>query len=95
MKNKASVLTLRIPSELKHKIERIADEQGVSINQLALYAFTKEVQEMEASEHFSRFYQGKTKSDIFKNIDGVLDRVKAKGKIPEWDIIPEKDSRNK
>ncbi|MCR1795929.1 type II toxin-antitoxin system HicB family antitoxin, partial [Leptospira sp. id769339] len=38
MKTKASVLTIRIPSELKHKIERVAEEQGVSINQLALYA---------------------------------------------------------
>jgi hypothetical protein len=32
MKTKASVLTLRIPLELKHKIEQIADQQGVSIN---------------------------------------------------------------
>jgi predicted HicB family RNase H-like nuclease len=40
MKAKPSALTLRTPMELKSRIERIAFEQGVSINQLALYAFT-------------------------------------------------------
>jgi hypothetical protein len=35
MKAKASVLTIRVPVELKHKIEKIADKQGLSINQLA------------------------------------------------------------
>ena len=53
MKAKSSVLTIRVPKELKHKIERVADEQGVSINQLALYAFTKEIKEMETSSYFS------------------------------------------
>ena len=27
MKAKASVLTIRVPKELKHKIEQVADEQ--------------------------------------------------------------------
>lgn len=52
MKAESSVLTIRLPKELKHKIERVADEQGVSINQLALYAFTKEIKEMETSSYF-------------------------------------------
>lgn len=87
MKNKASVLTLRIPSELKHKIERIADEQGVSINQLALYAFTKEVQEMETSSFFSDQYSGKSKKEIFENFQKVMGKVKARKSTPEWDRI--------
>ena len=55
MKTKASVLTLRLPFELKHKIEQIADEQGVSINQLALYTFTKEVGEIETYNYFEKY----------------------------------------
>lgn len=88
MKNKASVLTLRIPSELKHKIERIAEEQGVSINQLALYAFTKEVQEMETSNFFSRIFEGKTKAEIYRNFDSVVSKIKSRKSVPEWDKLP-------
>ena len=40
---KASVLTIRIPVELKHRISLVAEEQGVSINQLAMYIFAKEI----------------------------------------------------
>ena len=85
MKNKASVLTIRIPSELKHKIERIADEQGVSINQLALYAFTKEVQELETSSFFGDQYSGKTKKEVFDNFHNVLNKVKVRKSVPDWD----------
>jgi hypothetical protein len=86
MKSKASVLTLRLPFELKHKIERIADEQGISINQLALYAFTKEVSELETSDYFLRYWKNQKKEDILKNFDKVMKKVK-KSKIPRWDKI--------
>jgi hypothetical protein len=67
MKAKASVLTLRIPNELKHKIEKVADQQGVSINQLAMYAFTKEIQEMETYNQFSKYWKNKSKKDLFSD----------------------------
>lgn len=86
MKSKASVLTLRVPFELKHKIERIADEQGISINQLALYAFTKEVSELETSEYFKRYWKNQKKEDIFKNFDRVMKKVKS-SKVPVWDKV--------
>ena len=34
------------PKELKHRIEKAAVRQGVSINQLALYCFTKEMKNL-------------------------------------------------
>ena len=86
MKSKASVLTLRLPFELKHKIDRIADEQGISINQLALYAFTKEVSELETSDYFLRYWKNQKKEDILKNFDKVMKKVK-KSKIPRWDKL--------
>jgi len=87
MKNKASVLTIRIPSELKHRIERIADEQGVSINQLALYAFTKEVQEMGISSYFEEQYSGKSKKEVFDNFYSVMDKIKTGKSTPDWDLL--------
>lgn len=87
MKAKASVLTIRIPSELKHKIERVAEEQGVSINQLALYAFTKEIQDMETSQYFEKYYKGKSKKQIFSDFHEVLSNIKSKGSAPDWDKL--------
>lgn len=86
MKTKASVLTLRIPLELKHKIEQIADQQGVSINQLALYAFTKEIKEMETYNFFEKYWKGKDKKLVSTNFDKVMAKIKER-EIPEWDKI--------
>ncbi|MBM9500786.1 toxin-antitoxin system HicB family antitoxin [Leptospira sp. 201903071] len=87
MKTKASVLTIRIPSELKHKIEKVAEEQGVSINQLALYAFTKEIQDLETSQYFEKYYKGKTKKQIFSDFRSVLTAINSDGKVPAWDKL--------
>lgn len=86
MKAKASVLTLRIPNELKHKIEKIADQQGVSINQLAMYAFTKEIQEMETYNKFSKIWGKKSKKEIFSDFDSVMEKI-SDNSIPDWDEI--------
>ena len=86
MKAKASVLTIRVPKELKHKIEQIADQQGVSINQLALYAFTKEIKEMETSSYFNNYWKLKTKNEIYNEFDGVIKKV-SKRNVPSWDKI--------
>ncbi|MDH5721632.1 MAG: type II toxin-antitoxin system HicB family antitoxin [Spirochaetia bacterium] len=84
MKNKASVLTIRVPSELKQKIERVAEEQGVSINQLALYVFTKEIQEIEISDYFLQYRNKIPKTKILKDFDAVMKKVKSKN-VPDWD----------
>lgn len=84
MKAKSSVLTIRVPKELKHKIERVADEQGVSINQLALYAFTKEIKELETSSYFNSLLKSKSKKELFDDFDAVMKKVKA-STVPKWD----------
>jgi len=86
MKAKSSVLTIRVPKELKHKIERVADEQGVSINQLALYAFTKEIKEMETSTYFRNRLKLKDKKVILNDYDNVIKKI-GKSKLPKWDVI--------
>jgi len=86
MKAKSSVLTIRVPKELKHKIERIADEQGVSINQLALYAFTKEIKELETSSYFNSLLKSKSKKELFEDFDTVMKKVKST-KVPKWDML--------
>jgi hypothetical protein len=86
MKNKQSTLIIRLPNELKHKVELMAEEQGVSLNQFALYAFTKEVIQTETQSYFQNIWKNKTKKEILGNFDEVVKKV-GKGKVPDWDKI--------
>ena len=86
MKNSSSVLTIRVPFELKHRIKQVADTQGVSMNQFALYAFTKEITELETKNQISKYYIGKNKSEILSDFDNVMKKIQ-KRKVPEWDKI--------
>lgn len=83
---KPSVMTIRIPFDLKHKIELLADEQGLSINQLAMYMFTKELAVMDANKKLSHYWANHSKSDIYNNFDEVISKVKDHV-LPKWDII--------
>jgi len=88
MKNKASVLTIRIPKRLKNEIEKVSDTQGVSINQFALFAFTKEIVEIEDNKHFQKILKNKTREEILSNYDNIMSRKKySKEDVPEWDKI--------
>lgn len=81
---KASVLTIRIPAELKKRIANLAEEQGVSINQLAMYMFTKEVGDLEARQHLSKYWKTHTKEKIYADFDMVMSKVMERP-VPDWD----------
>jgi len=83
---KASVLTIRVPSDLKHRIELVAEEQGVSINQLAMYMFTKEIGNLEASQTISKYWKDYSRENILTAFDEVMGKVKNRP-IPDWDKI--------
>ena len=85
MSKNASTLTLRIPRELKHKIEKIADQEGVSINQLAMYFFTKEVEDLSSFHFFEKYYKNRSKDKILTEAQKVLSKVKKRAKVPSWD----------
>ncbi len=85
--SKSNVMTIRVPEELKERIENTASLQGVSINQFALYAFTKELSELENSRYFKNRLKGKKREDIIKSFDSVMAKVPARD-VPEWDRIP-------
>jgi FAD synthase len=84
--NKKNVLTIRVPEELKEKIEKYSAMQGVSINQFALYAFTKELAELETNRYFTRTLREKSKQEILQNFDQIMSRV-PKRDVPEWDQL--------
>lgn len=84
--SKASVLTIRVPSDLKHRIELVAEEQGVSINQLAMYMFTKEIGNLEANQTISKYWKDYSKESILTGFDEAMEKVKDRS-VPDWDKI--------
>ena len=83
---KTNTITLRVPEELKERIEHMATLQGVSMNQFALYAFTKELSELENSQYFKKFLKGKKKEEIIKGFDDVFSKVKPRN-VEQWDTL--------
>ena len=86
MSKKNNVLTIRVPRDLKDRIEKAADEQGVSMNQFAIYAFTREISEMETASFFQDQYSSKTKKEIFAEFDAVMKKIPGR-RTPAWDRI--------
>ncbi|SLM32302.1 conserved hypothetical protein [Desulfamplus magnetovallimortis] len=81
-----NVLTIRVPLDLKQRIARTAEEQGVSINQLAMYMFTKELSDLETGKLISDVWKQYSKKEIMTGFDEVMSKVKDK-KVPDWDRL--------
>jgi len=83
---KASVLTVRIPEDLKRRLSVVAEAQGVSLNQLAMYMFTREVGAFEAGAQLSAYWEGYDPERVASDFDEVMAKVK-KRKPPKWDDV--------
>jgi FAD synthase len=81
---KKNTLTIRVPEDLKVRIEKYSAMQGVSINQFALYAFTKELGELETNRYFTRILRERNKQEILAGFDAVMEKV-PKREVPDWD----------
>lgn len=79
-----NTLTIRVPEELKERIETVAAQQGISINQFAMYAFAKEIEEMETGSALRKLARGMDKKKLFRRIDELFARVPDRD-VPEWD----------
>ena len=81
---KRNTLTIRVPEDLKARIEKYSAMQGVSINQFALYAFTKELGELETNRYFARILKERNKQEILSGFDALMEQV-PKREGPDWD----------
>ena len=86
MATKRNTLTIRVPKELKERIEKVATLQGVSINQFALYAFTKEIADLEASTYFRSVLGGVDKKTMLKEVDRILASIPER-QTSDWDTL--------
>jgi len=79
-----NLLTIRVPEDLKARIEKYSAMQGVSINQFAMYVFAKELGELESSRYFTNLLRNKNKQDVLAKFDAAMKKIKDR-KPPAWD----------
>lgn len=82
---KRSVLTIRVPEDLKIRLEKLADSQGVSLNQLALYAFSKEASQMESQMFLSSRLGNRSRNEVLRNFDSVMSKVSNRAPLESSD----------
>ncbi|MCK4764710.1 MAG: hypothetical protein KAW12_21105 [Candidatus Aminicenantes bacterium] len=76
-----NVLTLKIPMELKRRLERQAKYQGTSINQLTYYLLTTQLETLAALD--SKLSK-KSIPDLKAKVKTILDRIPDRT-VPAWD----------
>lgn len=84
---KSNVLTIRVPRDLKERIEKSAHRQGVSMNQFAIYVFTRELSELETASFLQEQYADKSAREIFQEFDEVMSKVPSRTRRPAWDQL--------
>jgi len=85
--SKTQVVTLRIPIELKARLDQQARVQGVFVNNLANYLLTTQLSQIETLSVIEQRLQGRNLSDLKKKVNGLLDKVPHKSNLPEWDSL--------
>lgn len=84
MNKNSNVITIRVPRDLKERIEKAADQQGVSMNQFAIYAFTRGISELETASFFQGQHSDKARKEIFREFDAVMKKIPGR-ETPAWD----------
>lgn len=85
--NKTQIVTLRVPVELKSRLEFEAKHQGVSLNNLANYFLTTQLSQIEALSAIESRISKKSISVLKLKVKSILDGVPKSNTIAEWDII--------
>ena len=84
---KTQVVTLRVPNELKSRLEQQAKVQGVSLNNLANYLLTTQLSQLETLAGIEQRLRTKNLSDLKQKITSLLDKVPHHPNVPEWDRL--------
>ncbi|KAF3978603.1 MAG: toxin-antitoxin system HicB family antitoxin [Methylococcales symbiont of Iophon sp. n. MRB-2018] len=85
--SKTQVVTLRIPVDLKARLENEAHIQGVSMNNLANYMLTTQISQIEVLSAIEARISRKNISSLKTKVNKVLDSVQKSFDVPEWDKV--------
>ena len=87
MSKSTQVVTLRIPVELKARLENEAHLQGVSMNNLANYMLTTQISQIEVLSALEARASKKDITSLKSKLAKVLESVQKNTDVPEWDKI--------
>jgi len=85
--SKTQVVTLRMPVDLKKRLETEATQQGVSVNQLANYLLNTTLTQLETLSALESRLSRKSIPELRKKVRRILDKTPGR-KLPDWDVIP-------
>ncbi len=85
--SKTQTITLRVPIELKARLENEARHQGVSLNHLANYYLTTQLSQIEALKAIESRIEKKNLSALKSRVEKILAAVPKSNAVPEWDAI--------
>lgn len=80
------VVTLRLPKDLKRRLEREAKYQGVSINQLTNYLLNSQLTQLESVSILESRLSKKSISSLKRKVNKTLSKVPSR-KVPDWDKV--------
>ena len=83
--SKTQVITLRIPVQLKSRLESEAHLQGVSMNSLANYMLTTQISQIEVLSALEARISKKDARSLKAKVYKMLDSVQQNPNVPEWD----------
>ncbi len=81
-------LTLRVPRDLKRRLENESRRQGVSLNQLAGYLLASQITQLEMADRLEARLQRRSLSDLRGQAKALLAKIPARP-VPDWDTIPD------
>jgi Holliday junction resolvasome RuvABC DNA-binding subunit len=84
--NRNQVLSLRMPSDLKKRLEHQAKLQGISMNQMATYLINTELTQLETIEKLEHKISTRKLTKLKRKVKNILKKVPARN-VPEWDKI--------
>lgn len=87
LNTKTQVVTLRVPLELKSRLDQQAKSQGVSVNNLANYLLTTQLSQIETLTAIEQRMAGKKLGTLKQKVTTLLDKVPHKPDLPEWDRL--------
>ena len=90
--NKTQIVTLRVPAELKCRLEHEAKQQGVSLNNLANYFLTTQLSQLETLSIIEYRISKKNIPDLKSKVKKILEAVPHRKAVSEWDVIKQKIS---
>ena len=78
------VVTLRMPKELKRRLDREAKYQGVSLNQLANYLVNVQLTHLESVSILESRIENKSIRFLKQKVKNIMDKVPER-EVPGWD----------